>query len=188
MGEDNSRKRRKSGILSLIFLLALPLTVHSVALSQPDSVVVPREFRFAPSVRGGFLEASSLLLILGTFGASADFDLMQVPSPTIQQVGVRLTFQELTSGFLWPNGSNVNVGYVRGAFLRGTQKQGSSRFDIMMGVASFKPDASQPNLTFLAIVDIHWMIFQPYCTFFMRIAANPRGAVPLFGLALGYIN
>lgn len=169
-------------------MLTLLLSVHSVALSQPDSVLVPTEFRFSPSVRGGFLETTSLLLILGTLGASADFDLVQIPGPTIQQAGIRLTFQQLTSVLAVVNRNDHAIGYLSGAFLRGTQKNGNSRFDIMMGVASIKPNAFQAELSFLAVADIHWMIFQPYCTFFIRILANQRGAAPLFGIAFGYID
>lgn len=188
MGSIVTWQRRESRVLSRAFTLTLLLSVHSIAFSQQDSVVVAREFRFAPAVRGGFLEATSLLLIVGTFGASADFDLVQIPGPTIQHAGIRLTFQQLTSALSLAKTTNHALGYLSGAFLRGTQKIENSCFDIMMGVVSVNPNAFQAELSFMAAVDVHWIIFQPYCTFFMRIMANQRGAVPLFGLSLGYID
>lgn len=170
--------------ITIVFVLSL---TSSVALAQFDSTAIPREFAFRPAIRGGYLEATTFLYF-GASGVSLDIDLVQLPSATLPDAGLHFTYQEYVPGAVISSRNSFSRTYMRGAFLRGTLRKPRIRTDIMIGGGSIQESDSDSQAGLLAVVDIHWMIVEPYCTFFMRVLANNRGAAPLFGVAIGYIN
>ena len=171
-------------ILSLIVLLSL---AAATSATQSDSIAAPREFRFRPAIRGAYLEATSLFF-MGASGVSLDIDFLQLSSATLLHAGIHLTYQEIESGPVLSGRSDFRPAYLRGAFLRGTSRRLKVRTDIMLGVGSYQEQYRKSQVGVLAVVDIHWMIVEPYCSFFLRVFANQRGAAPLFGVAIGYLD
>ena len=170
------------------FLISVIL-LTSVAFSQSDSTSTPSQFRFNPAIRNIAGEASTLVLFLGSFGATFDFDFFEVPSETIPGIGVRFTYQEFHRGFFRSGDqSDRPIGYLRGAFLRGTHQKGSGRSDIFLGVGSTDSYGSHPSAQLLFGVDLRLVIFKPLSNLFMRIMGNSSGAAVLFGISLGYTN
>ena len=170
----------------LLFLTAI-LTTHGFA--QSDSILVPLEFRFVPSVRTVAAEASTFLFVYGSYGATVDLDLFQLPYATVQGVGLRLNYQEYRKGFILEyHDQQRPLAYISSAFLRASFKKANARSDVFIGISSSDPRASEANNQILFGLDVRTMIVKPLSSIFLRVMGSPSGAAIQFGLAIGYID
>lgn len=172
----------------ILFIITLGTTLFcSASARQNDSTAAPTEFRFSPGIRSAVVEASTVLLLAGSFGPTLDLDFLDIPSETIPHIGLRLSYQSLSYGFLkLHNESSKPIGIVRGAFLRGSHPTQKSKLDVYVGVAYWTSSTYEEGPQFLFGADIRSFILKPWSTFFVRILGNTRSVIVFIGLTLGY--
>ena len=172
--------------LSVLFILS-----GGQLSAQPDTAAAaaPASLQFRPVVRSLMGEASTLLVFFGSFGATFDLDLVDLPSRTIPKAGIRLSYQEFNRGFFLSRGeSNNPTGYLRGIFLRGSHGKENVRSDAFAGVGWVESDGSNPERQFLFGVDIRVIILRPVSSLFIRVVGNRRGVAVFLGISIGYVD
>lgn len=170
-------------------LALLTTLLASAAFAQSDSVIVPSEFRFAPSVRTVAAEASAFAFVYGSYGVTVDVDLFELPFATVQGAGIRLNYQEYRRGYI-PSFNNYELpfAYVTSAFLRASFKKGNSRSDVVLGIVSKEPHTSTEKRQIHFGIEVSALIIKPLSSLFVRINGKPGGASAQFGIAIGYID
>ena len=161
----------------------------SIGFAQSDTVLAPLKFGFKPSFRTVAIEGSTFLFAYGSYGATVDLDIFQLPYATVQGAGIRLNYQEYrrSSFFLFDN-QEKPISYVSAAFLRASFKRENTRSDVFIGISSSDPrESKSANQTQIGI-DMRTLIVKPLSSVFVRLIGSSHGVSVQFGISVGYIN
>ncbi len=170
-------------------ILVILLFAFSPAFAQPDSSGVPRQHRFAPRVRTVSVEASTYWFYYKGFGGVFDLDLVDVPSATVQGVGIRLTYQEYRKGAVFSFDRRIEeLSVGRSACFRGTMRMQDTRSDAIIGVSQGDPQLRTTDPQLIFGIDTRAIIVKPFAAVFGRIMGCPNGIWIQFGVAVGYFN
>ena len=171
---------------TLLLLIAFGI---SVSFAQSDTVQVPLEFRFMPSLRTIAIEGSTLWFYYSGLGGTLDIDLVELPLPTIQGAGIRMDYQEYRKhDILSFDSYGLPVAFTRSVYLRGSFKVGNIRSDALIGFSRGDPQGSSVNTQLRFGIDIHALIVKPLAGVFGRIMAGLNGISIQIGVTVGYIN
>lgn len=163
--------------------------VATVAIAQPDTSAAPASFRFAPGVRVVAVESSTYLFLYGANGATVDIDVLDLPSATVQSVGVRANYQEYRRGFFLDHRkSGKPHAYFTSAFLRASYRRGNATTEVLLGMSSGDPREALAEDQLVFGLEMRSVVVRPVGSVFFRILGGPNGAAMQFGLSVGYVN
>ena len=168
--------------------LVLLIILSSVGFAQSDTVLVPLKLGLTPNLRTVAVEASSFLFAYGSYGATVDLDLFQLPYATVQGAGIRLNYQEYRRSSFLLFGDQEPISYVTSAFFRASFRRENTRSDVFIGISSSDPrESKSANQTQIGI-DMRTLIVKPLSSVFVRLTGSSHGVSVQFGISVGYIN
>jgi len=167
----------------LFFLLSVPNNAQEI-----DSVH-SNKFKFSPSIAGGQIELTTLLIVT-EYGALVDFDLFKIKSSMQYSFGTRISFENYSYLEFNDNTKNKSKSEDYCFYVMHSGRSDYIHFNIFLGLAYFPeiPTYNSANIQFRAGFEFRFNPGTKIVAFIVKGATSFDSNTTYFGLgiAVGY--